>query len=187
MIKKMITLILSAAFTFGTFAGEEEKPDFTERLKEGQYSIRTYSPMLVAYTKSSNRESLFRTLAGYIFGQNDRKEKIPMTAPVFVTRSDEAMTMMFHMPKSFESVSELPSPSNPKVKLGSFDIGTVAVITYSGHNSEQKTWLNYEKLLNWLENQNIEIKAPGNFYSAGYDSPWVPGNKRTNEVMIQLK
>ena len=54
---------------------------------EGNFELRHYPPHIVAETQvegdfSEVGNEAFRRLAGYINGQNRRKQTIPMTAPV---------------------------------------------------------------------------------------------------------
>jgi hypothetical protein len=52
----------------------------------------------------------FSILAGYIFGANDKQEKIPMTSPVELSIED-SMNMMFMVPRK-RTLSDLPKPNN---------------------------------------------------------------------------
>ena len=71
------------------------------------FEIRDYEPTLFTSVKLSTKnykESSskgFSILAGYIFGDNDRNEKIAMTSPVAMTLEDP-ITMLFMVPKKFE-------------------------------------------------------------------------------------
>jgi effector-binding domain-containing protein len=186
MLKKLSLIVLCGLLSSSTYAAEE-RPDFESEIRNNEFSVRTYSPMLVAGTTGLRGRNLFRTLADYIFGNNSRSEKIPMTAPVFSTNLNNAKVMMFFMPKKFEALKDLPRPMNPRVKLTEFELGRVAVITYRGYNSEEKAYLNYQKLLSWLKSENLEVLKADSYFTAGYDSPWVPERKRTNEILVQIK
>ena len=54
-------------------------------------------------------------MASYIFGGNDKSQKISMTSPVVVDMAD-TMKMSFIMPSKYE-VDDLPAHSKPEVKL----------------------------------------------------------------------
>ena len=79
-----------------------------------EIEIRQYEASLVTsvqlssndYKKSSSKG--FSILAGYIFGGNDKNEKIAMTSPVAMTLKDKT-TMMFLVPKKY-SKENLPTP-----------------------------------------------------------------------------
>ena len=71
-------------------ASEIETPEYQLLDKDGQFEIRMYEPMIIAITNinSNYRESTstgFRRIANYIFGGNNQKMKIEMTAPVIST------------------------------------------------------------------------------------------------------
>ena len=79
------------------------------------FEIRTYESTLFTSVKLSTKnykESSsqgFSILAGYIFGDNDRNEKIAMTSPVAMSLED-SMTMLFMVPKKFNKET-LPKPN----------------------------------------------------------------------------
>ena len=183
-LKNKITVILflSTLLSFDLFS-REETPGFDQILKEGVYEIRNYSPIIVAKATGDN---LFRTIAGYIFGNNSTNEKIPMTAPVFSQKIGNKTTMMFYMPSYFASLEELPRPINKRVTLGLFSLGKVVVAKFSGYNTYERQQEVLKKLVRWAKSKNLEF-LENSFFSAGYDSPWVPADQRTNEVLIRVK
>jgi hypothetical protein len=59
---------------------------FTVISKQGCIEVRKYEPaVFISYTQDGNmfemQNNAFRNLAGYIFGNNAREQKIEMTAP----------------------------------------------------------------------------------------------------------
>jgi hypothetical protein len=65
----------------------EETPKYQVESSEGDKEIRLYSPYIVAKTTVQGdydeaSKKAFRILAGYIFGANQKKQSISMTAPV---------------------------------------------------------------------------------------------------------
>ena len=83
--------------------------------KYDTFEIRSYEATLFTsvtlstkgYKDSSGKG--FSILAGYIFGKNERNEKIAMTSPVSMSLED-SMTMMFMVPKEFKK-EMLPTPN----------------------------------------------------------------------------
>lgn len=64
-----------------------ETPKFAVLSKKDNFEIRKYAPCIVAETVVQGNienagSNAFRTLAGYIFGNNVNSNKISMTAPV---------------------------------------------------------------------------------------------------------
>jgi len=183
-LKKLFTgILLLSTLLSGNVFSAEETPDYEPILKEGAYEIRDYPPILVAKATGGN---LFRTIADYIFGNNSRNEEIPMTAPVFSQTKGDKMTMMFYMPSYFSSLQELPKPNNRRVKLGVFELGKVVVARFSGYNNYERQQQVLKKLVRWAKGKKLQFRED-NYFSAGYDSPWVPANQRTNEVLIRIK
>jgi SOUL heme-binding protein len=76
-----------AAASWGPMVSNVEQPNYTVVESNGKFEIRDYAPMIVAETdvtgtrQAAIREG-FRTIAGYIFGNNLTSQKITMTAPV---------------------------------------------------------------------------------------------------------
>ena len=70
-------LILILLASLGAVGASEENPPFKLILKDGPFEVRYYPKMVVAsaVTKESDN-SLFRTLAGYIFGGNKSEKRI---------------------------------------------------------------------------------------------------------------
>jgi hypothetical protein len=58
---------------------EEQSYSVLKTLEDVQ--IREYDPVIYATVSTDNERSLFRILAGYIFGGNESNQKIAMTAP----------------------------------------------------------------------------------------------------------
>ena len=62
------------------------------------FEIRYYPPTIKAKV-SSNRN--FSKLFQYISGNNEKKEKIAMTTPVYMSKKKEKITMEFVMPSKY--------------------------------------------------------------------------------------
>ena len=113
MIKK-ITIILA---TIGLIMAIE-KPTFQLLEKKGNIEIRVYDPMIIAKTvvEESYDSALskgFRRIANYIFGGNEKKMSISMTAPVISKKSKNnpgLYEVSFVMPKKY-SLEDLPKPT----------------------------------------------------------------------------
>lgn len=149
--------------------------------------IRLYPNMIVAKTalqgSSFDKQGSdgFRTIAGYIFGGNDKSEKIAMTSPVVMSIGDSA-TMYFVMPKSYKQ-SDLPTPNSSQVKIMEESSKTLAVITYGGFSSDEKIENYRNKLAGILTKNNIKTK--GDFMFMGYNAPWDVIDRK-NEVAIEI-
>ena len=184
--KRRLGFILLLFFSIGASVGSEERPQFELIMKDGPFEVRYYPQMIIASAVSDESDnSLFRTLAGYIFGGNKAQKRIPMTAPVFMKDKGGKSSMMFFMPSKY-TLESLPKPTDSMVKLGTFKLGKVAVLRYSGLNPKSKRLKKLEKLLKWAKKKGIQIVGEESV-AAGYDSPWTfPWNRR-NEVFIFVK
>lgn len=156
--------------------------------KYGSFEIRSYEASLFTsvklpakrYKDASSKG--FSILAGYIFGGNERNEKISMTSPVAMTLED-SMTMMFLVPKQFNKET-LPQPNESQIEFREEPAKTVAAITFGG-------WANDEKIEKYKEELKAGLDAEGigytnRFYFLGYNPPYEVFNRK-NEVIVELQ
>ncbi|MGL5053820.1 MAG: SOUL family heme-binding protein, partial [Cetobacterium sp.] len=140
----------------------------------------------------------FKKLAKYIFGENNTKDKIAMTAPVVQEKNEKiAMTspviqekqgdnwiMQFSMPKKY-TIETLPIPIDSDILIKQIPEKKVAVLIYSGLLTESKINLKTTELQTWLSQNNYkEISSPR---SSGYDPPWTIPFFRKNEITIDIE
>lgn len=169
------------------FAGNTETPEYTVIRTINQVEIRHYPALVLASTKmgvgtySENSGNGFRTVAGYIFGDNAAGEKISMTSPVMV-EMDQPMQMSFIMPSDY-TIEELPKPNNTQVYLHEASPKTLAIIRYSGFSNDERFNEYKEKLKDILQKENIQTN--GEFMFFGYDPPYTMINRR-NEVAVEV-
>lgn len=165
-----------------------ETPAYKVIKKYDEVEVRLYPKMIVAKTKLAGNSfdnqgsNGFRTIANYIFGGNEKNEKIAMTAPVVMDMGDTA-SLYFVMPKAYDK-SELPKPNSGKVEIVEEVEKTLAVISFGGYSSDDKI----EKFRKKLEQTLIEnkLKTKGSYLFMGYNAPWDFINRR-NEVAIELE
>jgi hypothetical protein len=151
------------------------------------FEIRDYESTLFTSVKLSTKnykESSskgFSILAGYIFGDNDRNEKIAMTSPVAMTLED-SMTMLFMVPKKFEKET-LPQPNQAEIVFKNEPAKTVAAITFNGWADDEKIERYKQDLKLALDTQKIPYT--NRFYFLGYNAPYEVFNRK-NEVIVEL-
>ena len=151
------------------------------------FEIRNYESTLFTSVKLSTKnykESSskgFSILAGYIFGDNDRNEKIAMTSPVAMTLED-SMTMLFMVPKKFEKET-LPQPNQAEIVFKNEPAKTVAAITFNGWADDEKIERYKQDLKLALDTQKISYT--NRFYFLGYNAPYEVFNRK-NEVIVEL-
>jgi hypothetical protein len=161
---------------------------YVVKKKYKQFEIRSYETTLFTsvklstkdYKKSSSKG--FSILAGYIFGNNERNEKIAMTSPVSMALED-SVTMMFMVPKKF-SKDMLPKPNQSGIEFKEEPAKTVAAISFSGWANDTKIE-EYKKLLKAALDAE-GIRYTNQFYFFGYNAPFEVFNRK-NEVIVELQ
>jgi hypothetical protein len=161
---------------------------YVVKKKYDTFEIRSYEATLFTSVKLSTKgyknssSKGFSILAGYIFGNNERNEKISMTSPVSMSL-DDSMTMMFMVPKRFKK-DMLPKPNQSGIEFKEEPAKTVAAITFSG-------WANDTKIENYKQKLKAALDAEGikysnQFYFFGYNAPYEVFNRK-NEVIVKLQ
>lgn len=168
-------------------------------LRADNIEIRAYEEALIAsvmvitdsWRGAANRA--FDPLAGYIFGRNNRSEKIGMTSPVATTKTqtpsgDTVWQVQFFMPERYQ-LETLPSPAESYINLERLPETVFAAIRFSGHASGQKAQANFAKhekvLRQRLAEMDMQIKGEAHY--AVYNGPWTPPSFRRNEVLIAVE
>ena len=132
------------------------------------------------YKESSSKG--FSIFAGYIFGKNDRKEKIAMTSPVAMSLED-SMTMMFMVPKQLKK-EMLPKPDQSLIEFKEEPAKTVAAIHFKGWANDKKIETYKQKLKAALDAQGLSYS--NRFYFLGYNAPYEVFNRK-NEIIVELE
>jgi len=163
-----------------------EQAAYQVLIKEGDFEIRQYEPMIVAV---SNEEDLrggggFDKLFGYISGKNQEKKKIEMTTPVLNDLDQKKGTIAFVMPKEY-SMHSIPKPLNSEVQLKELPGRKVAVIIFSGNVNPVKIDEKKNELLDWLKEKQISVT--GLVELARYNPPFIPGFIKHNEILMEVK
>ena len=164
-----------------------EKHAFTVKEKYDTFEIRTYEKALFTSVKlpsNSFKDAAsngFSVLAGYIFGGNDKKEKIAMTSPVKMSIQD-SMTMFFMVPHKFKKET-LPLPNDSNIKFKEEAKKTVAAIGFGG-------WANTKKIDRYKKDLRASLDAKGisysnQFFILGYNAPYEVFNRK-NEIIVEL-
>jgi hypothetical protein len=153
-----------------------------------KFEVRSYESSLFtsvklqtgSYEQASGQG--FSALAGYIFGGNDKNEKIAMTSPVTMSLED-SMTVMFMVPKQYDK-DKLPKPNLSSVQFREEPARKMAVISFGG-------WANSEKIAEYRKELTAALDTEGithtdNFFFFGYNPPYELINRK-NEVAVELK
>ena len=166
-----------------------EKPDYDLLIDEGRFALRAYSAMMMAETvQQGQRETAlgngFRVLADYIFARSRPGRKIAMTSPVMRERAetDGEWRTRCVMPARLHK-SDLPEPA-PGVTLAEQPARKVAAIRFSGSADDEMLAENEANLREWMAANSLEPAGDAEY--AFYNSPFIPGPMRRNEVLIPV-
>lgn len=183
----LLIILLLQSFTVMSVQ-KTESQKYTVIKKDRNFEIRFYPSATVA-TISSNARTYremagpgFRKLAGYIFGGNEKGEKIAMTSPVHMDINDSVSSMSFVMPESYSNES-LPKPNDPNVLISKTPEEYVAVISFGGYATDRKMKFYAEKLGAILSEKGIT--SFGNYRFLGYNPPY-QFIGRKNEIIVSI-
>jgi len=187
IIISIIAIMALAQFFISKSTNQTEQHQYQVLKKYENFEIRKYEAALFSSvklgTKGYNESSSegFRILAGYIFGDNETKEKISMTSPVTMELGDTSK-MMFMVPKSY-NLASLPHPKNNKIIFEKQEEKIFAAIRFDGWANDKKI-AEYQSIL--IEALAKEKIAHNNkFAFLGYNPPYDLVNRR-NEVIVEL-
>jgi hypothetical protein len=189
---------------WGYFSSNVEQAQYTVMRKSGGYEVRLYAAHIEAQVTvgGSYGESLnngFGIVAGYIFGGNEKRqsiamtapvtakptsEKIAMTAPVTAKTDGDARVISFVMPRTY-TLASLPTPKDPRVKLVEIPEKTVAVLRFSWFRNNARIRAMENTLLSALARDSIRVIGSPSF--AGYNAPWTPPWMNRHEIMVEIQ
>lgn len=156
--------------------------------KEDGFEVRFYPKALMASVSRQRQgdergaNQNFRTLAGYIFGGNQTKKKIAMTAPVYMERDTDANKMSFVLPAGY-TMTDLPDPNDTSIKLHYSDEGYYAALSFGGFAGEEKIRRKESELKELLHKKGYEVI--GSYSYLGYNAPWDIFN-RENDIIVKV-
>lgn len=183
----VVGLIVVQVFAMSSQKGIETYSYSLEKTYDN-FEVRNYEATLFTSVKLETNEygeasgKGFSILAGYIFGGNEKEEKIAMTSPVSMSLED-SMTMMFMVPKDIKKES-LPKPNATDIEFIEVPAKTMAAITFGGWANDEKIESYKNQLLKALDEHGIEYT--NKFYFFGYNAPYEMVNRK-NEVVVELK
>lgn len=173
-----------------TARGAYESAEYSVLVVESPFEIREYPDLLLAATAmqfdSQGADGSFMRLFEYISGENNGRQKVAMTIPVFMeSEAEDAQGQMgFVIPREIPE-QRVPEPSNKDVKVCKRLGGRFAVIRFAGQMDSESVAQAEHKLRNWIYESGLIGKGASEY--AGYDPPWTPGPWRRNEVLIRLQ
>ncbi|XUM22388.1 SOUL family heme-binding protein [Bradyrhizobium oligotrophicum S58] len=189
-------VLAGAAIAAGPIMSRVEQPKYDVVSQDGDFEIRAYAPMIIAQAdvQGARRPAIeegFGIIASYIFGANQAKTKIAMTAPVQQqatalpsagqeTGSDR-WSVSFVMPSSW-SLESLPPPADSRIKLTPVPAQRMVALTFSGSYSDGILAEKTRELRDYVQRKGLTVSgAP---LLAFYNPPWTLPMLRRNEVML---
>ena len=168
------------------------------------FELRRYPAHLVAeVTVRSSFDNAgniaFRSLFGYITGQNRSTTSVAMTAPVVQSVASEKIAMTapvvqqtgadgeyviaFVLPASM-TIDAAPQPTNPEVRIRPVETSLAAAKAYSGRWSQSA----YDRQCAQLMDAVLAagLRPVGSPRFARFDPPFKPWFLRRNEVVIDV-
>jgi hypothetical protein len=206
----LIILVLLFLWTlYGVYMSMSvsEAPYEVSELLENGVEIRAYPAEIWATAVAEDQNGAFSPLFRYISGDNEKGEKIEMTAPVVTPTPQPAGTdstqgekieltapvvtmntergqlMAFIMPERFD-INSIPKPSSSRVKIELVEPRKLATIRFSGYVNQDNYEKNMELLNKTLETRGISTK--GEPLLMQYNDPWTPPFLRRNEIAVQI-
>ncbi|EFJ10142.1 hypothetical protein SELMODRAFT_229405 [Selaginella moellendorffii] len=166
-----------------------ETPKYTALKRTKYYEIRKYDAFLVVETTTDGLASSsgFNSVAGYIFGKNQREEKMKMTTPVFTARQSQDCSDVIQivLPLNCE-LPKLPPPNSSELTLREVSRVYAAAIKFSGAVTEELV-MEKQKLLRDSLCRD-DLKPADGYLLARYNDPdSTPAFLRRNEVLIWLE
>ena len=153
----------------------------------GVFELRDYEGLTVVETpmatSGNSSNGSFNRLFQFISGQNQSKQKISMTTPVFMSGDSTNRAMAFVMPAKLTS-SQVPAPTDPAVSVRTLPPQRFAVVRFSGSRTSNNEFAALAKLQMWLASQSLQTNGAPIY--AYFDPPWTPSFLRCNEVMLPV-
>ena len=180
-----LSLLIAVLLFAGHDAMALEEPAFEIIAEFNEFEIRRYEPYLVAEVDVASGNSAFRTLAGYIFGDNSDSKKMEMTAPVESRPAAQGnlQTYSFVMEKKY-TLDTLPEPEDKSIRILERRERIVAARRFSGRWTEANFQRQLDALQTALADNDIEISGPAE--QARYNSPFTLPFMRRNEVIVPI-
>jgi hypothetical protein len=169
----------------------------------GEFELRRYAPYIVAEVSvqapfEDAGNAAFRTLLGYISGQNRSATKVAMTAPVLQQPSERIemtapvqqretaegeFAVAFVLPSSL-TLETAPVPTSPDVRLSQRPGVLAAARRYRGGWSRAAFERHRDELENAVRAAGLVRIGPETW--ARFDPPFMPSFLRRNEVVLEV-
>jgi hypothetical protein len=190
--------VLKQVFNFAKTPENLKTPKYATLRRYRDFEVREYEKFFVAETSvksdtgsakmdDSEAGQAFNRLAGYIFGKNERNEKMEMTTPVF---SNKSQKMQFVVEESSGDVK----PADESVQVRDRERCLFAVASFSGVANKEITDDAEKKLREAMKREASKSESVRFLPRRGdefvelaqYNDPLTNPVQRRNELLIAL-
>ncbi len=183
-----VLLIVLGLIAWGPWMSRVEQASYRVLKTQGAIEIRAYPSHQVIETiqKGSREQAIqqgFKVLADYIFGHNETKQSIAMTAPVRQIGQQQTWRIQFVIPKTWQNKT-LPTPRNSDVLIHTVEASTQLAIRFRGRATSKNLLNHLEEIKQFAKQQGLKYQHEVTY--AFYNPPWTLPFLRRNEVMLTL-
>ena len=170
--------------------GMTQKQVYSVVASHDGFEVRMYADCVLVqavqrgeFMSAGNRA--FGSLLGFISGNNDRSQKIAMTAPVIQQPlGPNEHIVSFVMPADFDA-STTPAPLSSVLTVTPVPAHLSAARAFRGSWNSEKFEAEGHELLRAVAAAGLPTK--GSLYWSRFDPPFKPGFMKHNEVLIDLE
>ena len=206
MIIILIIIALIAWTIWSAYSYTVETLSYEVVENKTDYEIRKYKPYIAMQTEvdgDNTNQALnngFRVLAGYIFGDNQGKKNVAMTAPVLEQQNTSAKVAMtapvleqkigekriitFTAPKEY-TIDTLPKPNTDKIKFVEIPEKKYVAHRFTWYYTNDRIEAKKKYLLELLVKDNIKVLGEPMF--AGYNGPGTMPFLMRNEILVEVE
>jgi hypothetical protein len=166
-----------------------ESPHYQVIEKYKNIELRKYPAIILASVDLSGKQLQvlpvgFKKIADYIFGNNNKAQRIAMTAPVLEIGSNDSWQVAFIMPAKF-TMHDLPKPIHSEIKTSKRPGSQYIVLRFSGSIKYKNLSYKLKEFNDYLQKNNCTTFGEPVF--AFYNPPWTLPFLRRNEIWYQIK
>lgn len=163
-----------------------EQPNYDVLKQEGPFELRLYQAFTVIEAPDSDLRGNqgFYLAFNFIQGDNERRQKIAMTAPVVNRMSDRGIeTTAFVMPPKMRH-EDVPDPTETALRKILIPERLCAVIRFSSNPTMTMIKDKENALREWIAKEALDITGP--IQLARYNPPFMPGFLKRNELWLEV-
>jgi hypothetical protein len=166
-----------------------ETPEYKVLLADGAFELRRYPAMLVAETVQMGARDRalgngLGLLADYFFAESRGGEEIAMTTPVIALQDGGGGWRVRLVTPAVWTRETLPEPG-PGVTIVEVPSRRVAAVRFAGRADDALLAGNEKQLREWIADQGLV--GADQAEHCFFNSPFMPGRMRHNEVMIEMR